>query len=125
MERRTEQSNQAVFVEPKPERKWNPGTAAIWSLFIPGTGQMYKSQIVIGLLWIILVPCAYFFGIGITSDTGNMKGLLTGPILHLTCLAFAAYGGDPYTGETSIFESIIVGISTAIIFAFLYSIFNS
>lgn len=70
-------------MEMPKERKWSPGIAAVLSLIIPGTGQMYKGNIGTGLIWLIVVVLAYclFVGIGI--------------LFHILCFATAAMG-DPY-----------------------------
>lgn len=65
------------------QRIWNPGLATVLSLVIPGVGQMYKGNILIGLLWLVIVPVGYLFLI------------IPGLILHLICIVLA-YSGDPY-----------------------------
>ena len=39
--------HQTVFVQ---QRKWSPGIAAVLSFFIPGVGQIYKGNILRGIL---------------------------------------------------------------------------
>jgi TM2 domain-containing membrane protein YozV len=41
----------------------NPGTAAIWSLFIPGVGQIYNGEFLRGLFWLIVTP-GFWIGSG-------------------------------------------------------------
>jgi predicted RNA-binding Zn-ribbon protein involved in translation (DUF1610 family) len=62
--------------------KWSPGTAAVLSLVIPGAGQMYKGQVLNGLVWLVLVVIGY------------MALLVPGLILHVCCILGAA-SGDP------------------------------
>ena len=50
------------------------GIAAILSFFIPGLGQLYKGQILNGLLWLALVVVGYSLF------------LVPGLILHLFCI---------------------------------------
>mgnify|MGYP005862064849 CR=1 FL=1 len=57
---------------------WSPGIAALLSLIIPGGGQMYKGQVIGGLVWFIAVLVGYFIFI--------VPGLL----LHLICIISAA-----------------------------------
>lgn len=62
--------------------KWNPGVAAVLSLVIPGAGQIYKGQIVGGIVWLFAVPVGY------------LAFFFPGLILHLCCI-IGAYSGDP------------------------------
>lgn len=64
-------------------RKWSPGVAALLSLIIPGAGQIYKGNVVFGLMWLVVVPIGYFFII------------IPGIILHLICIITAS-SGNPY-----------------------------
>lgn len=61
---------------------WSPGIAAVLSFFIPGLGQIYKGQILNGLLWMLFVPIGYYFL------------CIPGAILHLCCI-YGAASGDP------------------------------
>ena len=36
------------------ERKWSPGVAALLSFIIPGAGQMYRGDVIMGLVWLVL-----------------------------------------------------------------------
>ena len=65
-----------------PVRKWSPGVAAVLSLVIPGAGQMYKGQILNGLVWLFFVVVGYALLI------------VPGIILHLCCIIGASMG-DP------------------------------
>jgi TM2 domain-containing membrane protein YozV len=66
-----------------PQQKaWNPGTAAVLSFVIPGTGQMYKGRILAGLVWLV--------GVGI----GYVAFVVPGVILHIACV-YNAYSYDP------------------------------
>jgi TM2 domain-containing membrane protein YozV len=66
-----------------PIRKWSPGVAAVLSFFIPGVGQIYKGQVLNGIVWLIVVPIGY------------VMLIIPGVILHLCCIIGAAMG-DPY-----------------------------
>jgi TM2 domain-containing membrane protein YozV len=68
-----------AIVRPK---KWSPGLAALFSLIIPGAGQMYRGKVGTGLLWLVFVIMGYVFFI------------VPGIILHLVCI-FSAAAGDP------------------------------
>jgi TM2 domain-containing membrane protein YozV len=78
-----QQQNIQINVPQPKYQKWSPGVAAVLSLIIPGVGQMYKGDVVIGILWLIFVPIGYFFL------------FIPGLILHLICIITAATG-DPY-----------------------------
>jgi TM2 domain-containing membrane protein YozV len=64
-------------------KRWSPLMAAILSLFIPGLGQMYKGQIINGLVWFCVVAVGYAFLV------------LPGVVLHVLCV-LGAMLGDPY-----------------------------
>jgi len=66
-----------------PQRKWSLGVAAVLSFFFPGVGQIYKGQILRGILWLTIVPVGY------------LMLIIPGLILHLICIISAA-SGDPY-----------------------------
>ena len=67
---------------PAPPARWNPGIAALLSLVIPGAGQMYKGQVVNGLVWLVFVAGGY------------MAFVLPGSVLHLLRIIRARMG-DP------------------------------
>ena len=67
-------------------KQWNPGTAAVLSLFVPGAGQIYKGRLAAGILWLIVV-------IG-----GYLLVIVPGVILHIICI-YKAYSGNPYLGD--------------------------
>jgi len=73
-----------VVVNQPPIQKWSPGIAAVLSFFIPGLGQLYKGQIINGIVW--------FFFVGF----GYVALILPGLILHLLCIVGAA-SGNPWT----------------------------
>ena len=60
---------------------WSKGVAALLSFVIPGAGQMYKGQILNGLVWLVAVFVGYFVFI------------VPGIILHILCI-FGAASGD-------------------------------
>ena len=79
-----------VVVNQPPIQKWSPGIAAVLSFFIPGLGQLYKGQIINGIVW--------FFFVGF----GYVALILPGLILHLLCIVGAA-SGNPWTeGKTTV-----------------------
>ena len=63
------------------ERTWSPGVAAVLSLIIPGAGQMYKGQVLNGIVWLIFTVIGYALFI------------FPGLILHLCCIIGASMGG--------------------------------
>jgi hypothetical protein len=75
-------ATQHVYIQTRVA-KWSPGVAAGLSLIIPGLGQIYKTQIFNGLLWMIMVPIGYLFFI------------IPGLFLHICCVIGASQG-DPY-----------------------------
>jgi len=55
----------------------NPGLAAVFSLFIPGAGQLYAGRVVSAILWFLVVTAGYAL-------------ILPGLVLHLFCIISAA-----------------------------------
>ena len=58
---------------------WNPGVAAVLSLIIPGAGQIYKGQIVTGILFLIFVLIrlyVMFFSRSYSSHRLHCGGIL-------------------------------------------------
>ena len=64
------------------QQTWNPGVAAVLSLIIPGSGQMYKGQVGAGICWLIGVA------------TGYLAFVFPGVILHIICI-YKAYSDIP------------------------------
>jgi hypothetical protein len=56
---------------------FDPGVAAVLSLIIPGAGQMYRGNIALGVLWLVIVPIGY------------VPFILPGFVLHIICIATA------------------------------------
>jgi len=63
----------------------SPGIAAVLSLVIPGAGQMYRGQVGVGLLWLVVTVIGY------------VAALPLGLFLHLLCVLNAAMAGRPTT----------------------------
>jgi TM2 domain-containing membrane protein YozV len=63
--------------------RWNPGVAAMLSFFIPGLGQMYKGQVINGMVWFVAVVVGY------------LAFIIPGFVLHIFCIIGASLG-DPY-----------------------------
>ena len=64
-------------------QRWSPAVALLLSFFIPGLGQMYKGQVLNGIVWLVFTCIAYTMLV------------IPGLILHLCCVIGAATG-DPY-----------------------------
>lgn len=62
----------------------NPGTAAVLSLFIPGTGQFYNGKFLRGIFWLIIAP-------GLWIGTGGLLGWV--------CHVISAYTAYKYAKE--------------------------
>jgi TM2 domain-containing membrane protein YozV len=73
-----------------PVRRWSPGVAAVLSFCVPGLGQLYKGQIINGIVW--------FCAVGL----GYAALILPGLLLHFFCIVGAA-SGNPWTaGRTEV-----------------------
>ena len=68
---------------------FNPGIAAVLSLFLPGVGQIYRRQILIGLIWFVFMPGVYFVG-GVLAVCTFGLSLIPAVLLHLVCIITAA-----------------------------------
>ena len=83
-------SDQVVVINQPPVQRWSPGLAAVLSFFVPGLGQLYKGQILNGIVW--------FFLVGI----GYVALILPGLVLHFFCV-LGALSGNPWTeGKTTV-----------------------
>lgn len=71
----TGQSSRAPAVS-----QWSPGLAAVFSLIIPGAGQMYKGHVGAGLVWLLAVLVGY------------TAMIIPGLLLHVICIVNAASG---------------------------------
>jgi TM2 domain-containing membrane protein YozV len=79
-----------IVINHPPIQRWSPGLAAVLSFFVPGLGQLYKGQILNGIVW--------FFMVGL----GYVALILPGLVLHLFCIIGAA-SGNPWTeGKTTV-----------------------
>jgi len=59
-------------------RQSNPGLAALFSLIIPGAGQVYQRRVLAGFFWLIIVTGGY------------LMFVVPGLILHIACVLSAA-----------------------------------
>jgi TM2 domain-containing membrane protein YozV len=82
-------TGQLVVINHRPVQRWSPGLAAVLSFFVPGLGQLYKGQILNGIVWFFFVLLGY------------AALVLPGLLLHLFCIIGAA-SGNPWTeGKTT------------------------
>jgi TM2 domain-containing membrane protein YozV len=72
-------------------RSWNPGVAAVFSFLVPGLGQMYKGEVLAGLVWLFSVYGIYAAS-GAFCCVGGFVLFPMGLILHVVCLFDAASG---------------------------------
>jgi len=72
-----------VVINQPPARLWSPGLAAVLSFFLPGLGQLYKGQIINGVVWFFAVMFGY------------AALILPGLILHFFCV-LGALSGNPW-----------------------------
>jgi len=81
---------QIVVINQPPVKRWSPGLAAVLSFFLPGLGQLYKGQVINGLVWFFRVMCGY------------AALILPGLVLHFFCV-LGALSGNPWTeGKTTV-----------------------
>ena len=81
---------QVVVINQPPVQRWSPGLAAVLSFFLPGLGQLYKGQIINGIVWFFMVMCGY------------AALILPGVVLHFFCV-LGALSGNPWSeGKTTV-----------------------
>ena len=88
--------DQALRAENAPDQ-WRPGIAAALSI-IPGAGQLYKGQILNGIMWFIMVSIGYFML------------FFPGAFLHVCCICGAATGDPKKQSTTGSLALIFLGI---------------
>ena len=73
--------------------------AALWSMMLPGLGQLMKNQIMPGILWAFFVGAGYF------------AFFWPGLFIHALCILDAAFnkGENSWIGLNTIFKKIIFG----------------
>lgn len=76
-------------MRPKP----NTGVAAVLSFLIPGLGQIYKGQVLGGLVWFFLVQSIYVTSLITIGCCIGFLGIPVVIVLHLICIFDAASGG--------------------------------
>jgi len=74
-----------------PVRRFSPGLAAIFSLFLPGLGQLYKGQFFRAIVWFVIVVAGY------------CALVLPGVVLHACCI-LGALSGNPWTDPMTTYE---------------------
>jgi TM2 domain-containing membrane protein YozV len=84
--------------------------AAVWSMMLPGLGQLMKGQIMPGIIWAFVVGCGYF------------AFFWPGLIFHTLCILDAAFnkGDNTWIGLDSLpkkitFAALVLGLITYII----------
>lgn len=75
---------QVLVINHPPVQRWSPGLAAVLSFFVPGLGQLYKGQILNGIIWFFFVCMGY------------VALILPGLVLHFFCV-LGALSGNPWT----------------------------
>jgi TM2 domain-containing membrane protein YozV len=79
-----------VVINQPPIQRWSPGLAAVLSFFVPGLGQLYKGQILNGIVWFVFVFLGY------------LALFVPGLVLHFFCV-LGALSGNPWTeGKTTV-----------------------
>ncbi|MGB8854336.1 MAG: DUF4339 domain-containing protein [Pirellulales bacterium] len=79
---------QVLVINQAPVKRWSPGLAAVLSFFVPGLGQLYKGQIINGIIWFLFVSMGY------------VALVLPGLVLHFFCV-LGALSGNPWTEGTT------------------------
>jgi TM2 domain-containing membrane protein YozV len=74
-QKETDQSHAAI----EYQRPWSPATAAFLSFLFPGWGQLYKGQVIVGLIWLVVTIAGFLFM------------TLLGIFLNICCILEAAF----------------------------------
>lgn len=82
----------ADLLEERSRRKFNPGVAALLSFLIPGLGQIYKGQVVSGLLCFFFITFLYAIGILTVLCVVGLVPLFAGLVAWILCIFDAASG---------------------------------
>lgn len=92
------------------DHKVDNSIAALWSMMLPGLGQLMKGQIMAGIFWAMLVGFGYF------------AFFWPGLILHALCIMDAAFikGENSWIGfetltKKLIFVTLVVGLLSYIV----------
>lgn len=73
--------------------KANTGVAAVLSFLIPGLGQIYKGQVLSGLVWFFVIQSLYVASVLTLMCCIGFVGIPVVIMLHLICIFDAASGG--------------------------------
>ena len=84
--------------------------AALWSMMLPGLGQLMKDQVMPGIFWAFVVGFGYF------------SFFWPGLILHALCIIDAAFhkGENSWIGQNTFLEKIFFLI---LVLGFVFYIF--
>ncbi len=86
-------------VEFKPDNS----LAAIWSMMLPGLGQLMKGQIIPGIIWALFVGFGYF------------SFFWPGLVLHALCILDAAFNKSEKSNKL-----LLVAVALALIAYIIY-----
>ena len=79
-----------IVISEPPTKLWSPGLAVALSLFVPGLGQLYKGQLLNGVVWFVVVMLGY------------AALIVPGLFLHFFCV-LGALSGNPWNpGRTTV-----------------------
>lgn len=85
--------------------------AALWSMMLPGLGQLLKGQVMPGIFWALAVGCSYF------------AYFWPGLLVHSLCILDAAFnkGNNSWIGldtiwKKALFALIVVALIGYVIF---------
>jgi TM2 domain-containing membrane protein YozV len=83
--------------------------AAIWSMMLPGLGQMMKGQIMPGIIWAVVVSSGYF------------SFMWPGIIAHAFCILDAGFSGDKESWQKKLsLGATVAGLLFYIVFRNTY-----
>jgi TM2 domain-containing membrane protein YozV len=95
------------------DTKVDNSIAAIWSMMLPGLGQMMKGQVMPGIFWAVVVGFGYF------------AFFWPGLILHAFCILDAAFNKGQNTWIRLDSTSKKIGFAALILALLVYIIFRN
>ncbi len=89
--------------------KVDNSVAAIWSMMLPGLGQLMKDQIMPGIFWAVFTGFGYF------------SFFWPGLFIHALCILDAAFnkGSNSWIGFNTLTQKIIFGILVLLLLTYI------
>lgn len=100
-----------LFMDNNPvDNKVDNSIAALWSMMLPGLGQLLKGQVMPGIIWAVIVGSGYF------------AFFWPGLFLHALCILDAAFnkGENSLIGFDTPVKKLIFALLILSLLAYIY-----